>query len=202
MNYLEQIYIREPSPTMLRAIADVLEKEGHGNRAAIFADVFPDTNQRAVEGTFNGIAEKLAEVKAAASAEPSFVENLTDDEPAPAPKKRGRPAGSTKAEAKEEVAPAAPKAAAKPSAPPASPEESDDELPFGGDVGKATEAYHGKFGIVPLKTLLKYRHHVARGSEIKGGLRIAAYLRDVQTALTGGVPWGVEDATDPIELDD
>ena len=107
-------------------------------------------------------------------------------------RRRGRPPAAEKTEVREEVAPELKTPVVTATEPVAAVE---DELPFGGDVGKATEAYHGKFGIVPLKTLLKYRHHVQRGSEIKPD-KVKAYLLDVQTAMTGGVPWSVEDALD------
>lgn len=162
--------------------------------------------RREAEAMRNGripasVAPKLADID-----EPIHEPDAEEVEE-PAAKKRGRPPKAAKPEPEPEVAPKAKKPAepapapapAKPKGPPPSPDEVDsDALPFDGDVSKATEAYHGKFGLVPLKTLLKYRHHVNRGSEIKPE-KTAAYLRDVETALRGGVPWSIEDAIEPTD---
>lgn len=185
-----KLYLESPAAMAKLAEAAALEAEYRQNRDKAFLARHPDASKLYV-GDFGTVAQKMG--GALSPVEPSFVENLTDDEPVaedtPKPK-RGRPAKAAKPEPEPE-APPAPKKAAAPTPAPAADDAED--LPFGGDVGKATEAYHSKFGIVPLKTLLKYRHHVNRGSELKPEKQ-AAYLRDVQTALTGGVPWSIEDA--------
>jgi hypothetical protein len=46
--------------------------------------------------------------------------------------------------------------------------------------------------------LLEYRHHAKRAAEIAPAKQ-RAFLDDVQSAITDGAPFGVEDATDAEE---
>ena len=175
------------SPAAIRLIADALEAE---------QKAYPQ--QDGVASTFSGVAEKLAVVKSKKSAPAPVIEDHTEMEvdeedeeveevEMPVKRGRGRPPKAV----------AAPPATSLPSNHPhAKPVE--DVIPFAGDVNAAAKAYHGKFGLAPLKTLLEYRHRAKRAAEIAPAKQ-RAFLDDVQSAITDGVPFGVEDAIDADE---
>lgn len=112
----------------------------------------------------------------------------TEDGEAEAPRKRGRPKGSTNKPKEPELVPEPAPVVATP----APVVESPAPAAFGTPV-EAAKAYHAKFGLAALATLVNVRYKGTRAGELAGD-DATAFVKDVQTALEFGVPYGPEDA--------